>query len=107
MRGQVLSIFNLVSKLSPNFILDVIYQSSRILSIFTKKDVKFFLGDRDIQIFIYYKAVFLLYPARADIISIKKGDKEGTIVSVSSSNVEMIFVLVPEQIAIQKRFSKI
>ena len=49
----------------------------------------------------------ILNPTSTNVVSKKKGGKEYTIISISSSHIKIMFALLAEPIAIKMRFSKI
>lgn len=72
MRGPVLDVLKLVLRVSRKLNPDFFHKNPEITAIFVKKDFKFFPGDKDIQIFFYCMAAFILCLTNANAILKKK-----------------------------------
>ena len=101
MGGPILHMLKLVLKISSKSISDNFYKGLGIVSIFMEKSLKFFLGDNNIRPFFLSMLVFILCLATADAVSKKIGRKQDAIVFVSSSHIEMIFILLAKPVVIQ------
>lgn len=103
-KGPILRIFQLVLGEPSKLILDDFYKSLRIATTFAEKDLKFSIGYNNIQPFIFSMQAFILYPVSANPFVNKKGRKGSIVISISSSNIKMIFTLLAKLIVIQMRF---
>ena len=107
MGGPIFCVLKQVLRVSSKPIPDNFYKGPRIVAIFTKEGLKFFVGYNNIWFFFLSMPAFVLCPASANAILKKKGCKRSAIFFVSSSCIKMVFVLLAKLIVIQIQFSKI
>lgn len=107
MREAILHILKLVLRIFSKLIPNAFHKNLEIAVIFAEEDLKFFTGYNNIRVFFLSIPAFILSLASINIILRKRSRKQGAIIFIDSSRIEMIFALLAELIAIQKRFTKI
>ena len=84
MGGQILCVLKLVLRVSSKLIPDNFYKGPRIVAIYTKEGLEFFVGYNNIGFFFLSIPAFVLCLASANVILKKKRRKQSAIYFVSS-----------------------